>query len=643
MILSLENISKIYNGNTVLDNISLTIEDNDRIGLVGENGCGKSTLLRIITGNEEYESQPEPHIPTLAVTRDKTIGYLAQNTGLDRSSTVIEEMRSVFAHLYKLHDELRSLEKEISAAQGAELEKKTALYTAKTAEFEAKDGYDTEIKINKVLNGLGFGESYKERIISTLSGGEKTRLALARLLLEEPSLLILDEPTNHLDFDTIAWLEDYLKGYKGALLLVSHDRYFLDRLCTSICDIERGRLRRWKGDYTKYTELREADNERRMKEYEAQQEEIARLRDFVAKNLVRASTSALAKSRRKVLEDIEANLIEKPVIYSKTSNIAFEYDVEPPLDVLSVKNADLYAGTKPLARDINFEVRRGDRIGVVGANGTGKSTLLKMLQKMIGAGDNGRIIWNKNVKIAYFDQENTQLHPELSLIDEIHTRYRTMTDLDVRSLLGRVRLTGENVFKQTGVVSGGERAKLCFALMMLERGNVLILDEPTNHLDIQTRESLEKALESYTGTLIIVSHDRYLLDRISDRILEVTPEKVNIYDCGFSQYLEQRTSAAAEQKPAKSEAKATESAQTYAKGKAQRSENAKRRARIRELEKTINENETRMRELEADMADPATASDHVLLQEKCAEYEELKAVTEQLSDEWLELCEVDVS
>ncbi len=640
MILSMENISKVYGGKTVLDRVSLTIEDTDRIGLVGENGCGKSTLLRIITGNEEYELLPEPNVPSLSVSKNATVGYLAQNTGLSRESRVFEEMQSVFSEVYAIGEKMRELEKRISREENDDaLEALSREYSLRTAEYEAKEGYLTEVKIKKILGGMGFGEAYYERVISTLSGGEKTRLAIAKLLLEEPSLLILDEPTNHLDFGTILWLEDYLSAYKGALLIVSHDRYFLDKLCTSVCDFERGHLRRWKGNYTKYTALRAADDEYRLKEYEAQTEKIKKLSDFVDRNLVRATTSTMAKSKRKAMEKLEENLIEKPVTSRKTAKLSFEYDIEPPLDVLEVKGVDMHAGDRELARNVGFTLRRGDKVGIVGDNGTGKSTLLKILLGRLPS--NGNIFKNKNVKISYFDQENTQLHPELTLIDEVHDRYRGMTDGEVRSLLGLVGLTGENVFKEVGVVSGGERAKLCFALMMLERGNVLVLDEPTNHLDIDTRESLEDALEGYTGTIMLVSHDRYLLNRVCDRIFEVTPESVNIYDCSFDEYTERRKTRIQQQAAPPKEKAVTENAGNYYQGKKQRSENAKRRARIRELEKLIHENELHISALEREMADPETASDFELMEQKCAEYEKLKGETTAMTDEWLELSEED--
>lgn len=647
MILSMENISKIYNGAYVLDNVSLTVEDNDRIGLVGINGCGKSTLLKIITGLEEYESQPEPNVPRLAITRSSTVGFLEQNSGLDRSSKVMEEMMSVFSELLKVQDELRSLEEEMSRPEIHENEKHfdeiSAEYARKTAYFEANEGYLIDVKIKTVLNGMGFPPETYDRVISTLSGGEKTRLAMAKLLLENPSLLILDEPTNHLDFDTIMWLEDYLSGYKGALLIVSHDRYFLDKLCTSICEIERTHLRRWKGNYSKFTELKAADVERQLKEYEAQQAEIAKLQEFVDRNLVRATTSSMAKSRIKKLEAME--IIEKPVTYEKKAKIRFEYDYEPPEEVLNVKNIDITAGGKALADNISFTVRRGEKIGIVGANGTGKSTLLKILQKKMPV-SHGIIDWNKNVKISYFDQENSQLDWGKTVIDEIHDRRRGMTDVQVRSLLGSVKLTGENVFKQVGIISGGERAKLCFAIMMLERGNVLILDEPTNHLDIDAKEVLEAALADFTGTVILVSHDRYLLDKICDRIFEITPGKTEEFDGGFEGYMTQKRSRAAEtaalleaQKQEKQKAESDEKKANAYRSKEQRAKDAQRRARIKELERLIEELERRMAEVQEEMISPEVTGDYKLMNEKCAEFEELKKQSAEYTDEWLELSE----
>ncbi len=651
MILSLENVSKIYNGNTVLDNVALTIEDNDRIGLVGVNGCGKSTLLRIITGEEEPETQPEPNVARVAVTKSASIGFLAQNTGLDRSSTIIEEMTSVFSWLLKIGDELRELEKTMASPEAHSDEKKFAEiseeYARKTAIFESNDGYLINVKINKVLNGMGFGTETYDRVISTLSGGEKTRLALSKLLLENPNLLILDEPTNHLDFNTIMWLEDYLKDYKGALLIVSHDRYFLDKLTTSTCEIERGRLKRYKGNYSAFTKLKEADVIRQMKEYEAQQEEIAKLQDFIDRNLVRATTSNMAKSRIKKLEAME--LIEKPVTNTKSAKIKFEYDIAPPIDVLTVKNIDVSVGSgydrKTLVDNLSFDVKRGEKLGIIGSNGIGKSTLLKIIQHILPC-SHGSVEWTKNIKISYFDQENSQLDFNKTVMEEVHSRYRTMSDLEIRSILGSVRMVGENVFKPISVISGGERAKLCFAIMMLERGNVLILDEPTNHLDIDTKEVLEKALCDYDGTIIFVSHDRYLLNRLATRILEITPDSVESFNGGFDEYMEvKRSKQLAEekqleaQKAEKAKQEATEKSVKAYRSKEQRSADAKKRNRIRELEKEIEKLEAEMQALQEEMASPEVCQDYQLMQEKCAEFEKKKLLSAEYSDEWLALSE----
>ncbi len=651
MILSLENVSKIYNGNTVLDNVALTIEDNDRIGLVGVNGCGKSTLLRIITGAEEPETQPEPNVAHVAVTKSASIGFLAQNTGLDRSSTIIEEMTSVFSWLLKIGDELRELEKTMASHEAHSDEKKFAEiseeYARKTAIFESNDGYLINVKINKVLNGMGFGTETYDRVISTLSGGEKTRLALSKLLLENPNLLILDEPTNHLDFNTIMWLEDYLKDYKGALLIVSHDRYFLDKLTTSTCEIERGRLKRYKGNYSAFTKLKEADVIRQMKEYEAQQEEIAKLQDFIDRNLVRATTSNMAKSRIKKLEAME--LIEKPVTNTKSAKIKFEYDIAPPIDVLTVKNIDVSVGSgydrKTLVDNLSFEVKRGEKLGIIGSNGIGKSTLLKIIQHILPC-SHGSVEWTKNIKISYFDQENSQLDFNKTVMEEVHSRYRTMSDLEIRSILGSVRMVGENVFKPISVISGGERAKLCFAIMMLERGNVLILDEPTNHLDIDTKEVLEKALCDYDGTIIFVSHDRYLLNRLATRILEITPDSVESFNGGFDEYMEvKRSKQLAEekqleaQKAEKAKQEAAEKSVKAYRSKEQRSADAKKRNRIRELEKEIEKLEAEMQALQEEMASPEVCQDYQLMQEKCAEFEQKKLLSAEYSDEWLVLSE----
>ena len=631
MLIRLHDVNKVYNGNPVLQHISLTIEDRDRIGLIGVNGCGKSTLLRLITGqilpDHLIEGDGE-----IAYAGKTSVGYLEQMSGLDRESSVWEEMRSVFRELLDAQERMRQLEAKMQTGSTAEAEEYHRLQTW----FESNEGYQIDVKIKTVLGGMGFEEDTYSRIISGFSGGEKTRLAIAKLLLEEPNLLILDEPTNHLDFKTVMWLEDYLKDYKGALLIVSHDRYFLDRLCTSICEIEHGRLTRYKGNYTAYTALKEAAVARQMKEYELQQKEIAKLEDYVARNQTRASTAKSAQSRMKQLEKMER--IEKPVTYAKQARVQFTYEIDPPQQLLTVQDIDISVGEgtqrKTLVPSLSFEVRRGEKWGIIGDNGIGKSTLLKELQGILP--HKGKVRWTSNVKRSYFEQESTNLHPEKTILQEIHDRVPAWTDLQVRSLLGQVRIVGENVYKPIGVISGGERAKVCFAVMMLEHGNVLILDEPTNHLDISMKEVIEDALVDFGGTILFVSHDRYLLDRVADHILEITEDGVRTYQGGFQSWLdaEQKRSqeikaaeAAMQTKPAGGEKPAYRSKQ-------QRALEAKQRSRMRELEKQTDTLQQELDTLNEEIASEAVYSDFALMQEKCHRMEvirqEMDAALEEL-------------
>ncbi len=635
MLASLININKYYNGNQVLNNVSLTIDENDKIGLVGNNGCGKSTLLKILTGSVDPDRTTEKD-GIVSLASKTTIGYLEQMGGLNSENTVIEEMRSVFAPIHRAIDRLREIEIEIEMGDNSAADE----YQQLSSWVEANDGYNTDVKIRTILNGMGFTGDELNRTVSGFSGGEKTRLCISRLLLEEPNLLILDEPTNHLDFKTIMWLEDYLRSYKGAVLIVSHDRYFLDRLCTSICEIERGTLTRYKGNYTAFVRQREENDARREKEYEMQQKQIAQMEDYVARNLVRASTTKMAQSRRKQLEKMER--IEKPFHDTKSAKIRFTYGVEPPLDVLKVKGVDISVGDgaarKTLVDNIDFEVRRGEKVGIIGDNGIGKSTLLRIIQEQLP--HKGLVRWNSNIKISYFEQESTNLNKELTVMEELHSRYPSMSELEVRSLLAQVRLIGENVFKETGVISGGERAKLCFAIMMQEHGNVLILDEPTNHLDLSSKEAIEEALQEYTGTIIFVSHDRYLLSKIADRLIELTDGGYREHNYGFEKYLDVLRDEQAEQKriaDAEKFAKAAEAAKdkqvkTY-RSKQQRSADAARKNEMRRLEKEIDELQAKIDALSEEITKEEVYSDYELMNSKCAEIDALK----QKMDENFEL------
>lgn len=642
MLLNVEHLYKYFNGQALLKDINFTVEDREAVGLIGINGCGKSTLLNIITGSEGYDKTPEG-LGSVNIAGKASIGFLRQNSGLNSELTIGEEMKNAFAPLLETLDKMKFLEKKM--ADGGDIDSISHEYAELSSYFEARDGYRIDVKIKQVLNGMGFGSTPTDRVISTLSGGEKTRLALAKLLLEEPNLLILDEPTNHLDFETLMWLEDYLKGYKGAIIIVSHDRYFLNKVCTRICEIEQGRLTSYRGDYSSYLVQKKMNAERQLKEYEAQQKEIAKLEDYVAKNLVRASTSKMAKSRQHMLDRIER--IDKPLMYTKPPKIKLEYDIEPTKDIVRVVDCPLVVGEgadkKELIKSLTMNVRRGEHVAIIGANGIGKTSILKLIQGIIPH-EGGNISWGGNVKISYFEQEHAILDPHKTVLEEIMDRYPRLSEQQARSVLGAVLLTGENVFKPISVLSGGERAKLCFAIMALNRGNVLVLDEPTNHLDLSTKEVLEDALAEFSGTIILVSHDRYLLNKVASRIIEVKHDEVNSYEGNFDTYSEAVNAARQLKMQSEAEIKRAEEEKEYKENKArqyrskeQRAADAQKRNRIRELEKEIEDTEVLIFELENAISDPEIASDYSKMSEKCKELEKAKTALDQKMDEWAEL------
>lgn len=642
MLLNVEHLYKYFNGQALLKDINFTVEDREAVGLIGINGCGKSTLLNIITGSEGYDKTPEG-LGSVNIAGKASIGFLRQNSGLNSELTIGEEMKNAFAPLLETLDKMKVLEKKM--ADGGDIDDISHEYAELSSYFEARDGYRIDVKIKQVLNGMGFGSTPTDRVISTLSGGEKTRLALAKLLLKEPNLLILDEPTNHLDFETLMWLEDYLKGYKGAIIIVSHDRYFLNKVCTRICEIEQGRLTSYRGDYSSYLVQKKMNSERQLKEYEAQQKEIAKLEDYVAKNLVRASTSKMAKSRQHMLDRIER--IDKPLMYSKPPKIKLEYDIEPTKDIVRVVDCPLVVGEgadkKELIKSLTMNVRRGEHVAIIGANGIGKTSILKLIQGIIPH-EGGNISWGGNVKISYFEQEHAILDPRKTVLEEIMDRYPRLSEQQARSVLGAVLLTGENVFKPISVLSGGERAKLCFAIMALNRGNVLVLDEPTNHLDLNTKEVLEDALAEFGGTIILVSHDRYLLNKVASRIIEIKHDEVNSYEGNFDTYSEAVNAARQLKMQSEAEIKRAEEEKAYKENKArqyrskeQRAADAQKRNRIRELEKEIEDTEVLIFELENAISDPEIASDYSKMSEKCKELEEAKTALDQKMDEWAEL------
>lgn len=642
MLLNVEHLYKYFNGQALLKDINFTVEDREAVGLIGVNGCGKSTLLNIITGSEGFDKTPEG-LGSVNIAGKASIGFLRQNSGLNSELTIGEEMKNAFAPLLETLEKMKVLEKKM--AEGGDIDSISHEYAELSSYFEARDGYRIDVKIKQVLNGMGFGSTPTDRVISTLSGGEKTRLALAKLLLEEPNLLILDEPTNHLDFETLMWLEDYLKGYKGAIIIVSHDRYFLNKVCTRICEIEQGRLTSYRGDYSSYLVQKQMNSERQLKEYETQQKEIAKLEDYVAKNLVRASTSKMAKSRQHMLDRIER--IDKPLMYTKPPKIKLEYDIEPTKDIVRVVDCPLVVGEgadkKELIKSLTMNVRRGEHVALIGANGIGKTSILKLIQGIIPH-EGGNISWGGNVKISYFEQEHAILDPRKTVLEEIMDRYPRLSEQQARSVLGAVLLTGENVFKPISVLSGGERAKLCFAIMALNRGNVLVLDEPTNHLDLSTKEVLEDALAEFGGTIILVSHDRYLLNKVASRIIEVKHDEVNSYEGNFDAYSEAVNAARQLKAQSEAEIKRAEEEKAYKENKVkqyrskeQRAADAQKRNRIRELEKEIEQTEVLIFELENAISDPEIASDYSKMSEKCKELEEAKTALDEKMDEWAEL------
>lgn len=633
ILVNLQNASKSFGGDLIFAGVTAKIEDRDHIGLVGQNGAGKTTLLRCITGEMEVDEG------TVIRSGDLRIGYQKQNSGLAQGGTILEELKEVFADVFALEQELRDTADAMS--QAPEDTGLTARYRQLEDAFLARDGYNVLVKINTVLTGMGFSAHGKDKTIDKLSGGEQTRLAIAKLLLEEPELLILDEPTNHLDFATLAWLEDYLTSYKGAILVVSHDRWFLDRLCGRIWELDRGELTTYNGNYTKYLHLREERLARQQKVYEAQQEEIAKMKDYVARNIVRATTSTMAKSRLKALERMEP--AEKPKPPLKPPVIRLEYDTEPGKDVLRVEDLEVAVGEgdarRVLLSGVSLELKRGEKVAVIGSNGAGKTSLLRCIMGKIPY-SHGRVEWGRGVRLSYYDQGSEGMDGGLTVLDTLWKHYPKTYETALRSMLGAVGLTGEDVFKRVSQLSGGERARLKLAIICLARSNVLLLDEPTNHLDLATKEVLDKALREYTGTILMISHDRYLLDRLPDRIIEVGNKTIRAYQGGYSQYLVKKGQGESEENTSVSPAQQPKTGnQVYNRGKEARRQEARRRKEYADTEAVIQALEGELETLRQELACPETAADYQRLQELCAEVEEKESMLSQAMDRWLELAD----
>lgn len=632
MVLELKNIFKSFGVQEILKDVSLRVEDDDRIGLLGVNGAGKTTLLRVICGEEL------PDGGEVSLAGNAVIGYLRQNDGLEPGNNILDEARSVFRELLQTGEALVALGKTLaSTPEGEEHHQLMEQYDQLERRFLAGDGYSIERKVMTVLNGMGFGGYDLTMQVEKLSGGEKTRLALAKLLLREPGLLVLDEPTNHLDFAMLSWLEGYLKTYRGALLVVSHDRYFLDNVVRDICELERCTLTRYKGGYSQFVRQKEERQEFQGKQYQQQQEKIKKMEDFVARNIARATTSNMAKSRVHQLANMER--IQRPDGELRTAKLEFACDCEPYKQVLEVQGLSMSVGEgesrRALFSGIDFSLEREEKVAIIGQNGVGKSSLLKALLGQLPA--IGQIRWGANVKQSFFEQENRQLDATLPALEQLRRRFPRIGDTQLRTLLGTLLITGDDVYKRIGDLSGGERAKVAFALMTLERANVLIFDEPTNHLDYKTKEVLERALCDFSGTILMVSHDRYLLNRVPTRIVEMLPEDLCSYLGGYDDYLQKKAQTASKEPPKSKAPEPAKADNPFYRSKAQRSAQQQQRSKLLALEEEIEGLESEIKTLEAEIALPQTSADYQRLQELCALLEERRHLLSQRSDQWLAL------
>lgn len=629
MLISINNISKVFLDKSILKDVTLAVNDKDRIGLLGINGVGKTTLLNIISGNLEYDDG------TISKKPDLRIGYLKQNEALNTSNTLKEEIENSLQLVFDTRKKLEEISKKMSQASGNDYEKLSNEYEYLTNIYDAADGYNAEVRINTVLNGMGFGNFDMSTSVSVLSGGEKTRFALAKILVENPNLLILDEPTNHLDFSMLNWLENYLSEYKGAVIIVSHDRYFLNAVASDICEIENGELVRYKGGYSSFLKQKEERIKTLTKEYEKQQKEIEELRDYVRKNLAKSSSINSVGSRVKALEKME--LAAKPNPQVKDLLIAFPFDIEPHKSILECKNLKVSVGKgetkRTLFDNFNLEISRSEKVAFVGKNGVGKSSLLKAVLKKIPC--EGSVRWGGNVKISYFDQELSSLDLNLTAIESVHRRFPTKTEYEIRSMLARFLIEDEDVFKRIREMSGANRAKVALCIIVFERSNVLVLDEPTNHLDYKAKEALDLALSQYEGTIIMVSHDRYLLNSVPTKIIEMKTDEIIIYNGNYDYYKE-HIQFENNTKENKTDIKSVNAVQ-YEESRKNKVQDRKRRAKLMNTEKEIEVLQSEINELKQQIYDPEVSSNYEKLSEILEEIRIKEENLEELETLWLEL------
>ena len=643
MILSCQNISKAFVENQVLKNVSFHIEDHEKAAIVGINGAGKTTLLRIIVG----EMTPDDGQVVLA--KDKTLGYLAQNSTVDTSHTIYEELLSVKADLLRLEEKIRECENNMKHAEGDALEDLMKQYTSLTHAFETGGGYLYRSELVGVLKGLGFTEDEFSKPVATLSGGQKTRVALGRLLLQNPDLIILDEPTNHLDMNSIAWLETYLLNYKGAVLIVSHDRYFLDRIAGKVIEIDQSKATTFMGNYSDYAVKKEQLRVAAWNAYMNQQREIKHQEEVIEKlkSFNREKSIKRAESREKMLDKIE--VIEKPSEVRTDMKLTLTPRILSGNDVLTVEHLSKSFDSHKLFADVNFEIKRGEHVAIIGDNGSGKTTLLKILNGLVPA-DQGTFRLGSNVEIGYYDQEHHVLHSEKTLFEEISDDYPYLNNTQIRNVLAAFLFTGEDVFKRISDLSGGERGRVSLAKLVLSNANFLILDEPTNHLDIMSKEILEDALNGYEGTILYVSHDRYFINRTAHRILDLTEGQFVSYVGNYDYYLEKHDTvmaaieANAPRNADADSAVAAKAAESEVKldWKAQKEEQARLRKKendLKKCEEKIAELEARISEIDTEMSDPAIGTQVAKLQELSKEQTSCQEQLEKLYEQWEELAE----
>ncbi|SDP10537.1 ATP-binding cassette, subfamily F, member 3 [Streptococcus sp. NLAE-zl-C503] len=630
IILQANKIERSFAGELLFDNINLQVDERDRIALVGKNGAGKSTLLKILVGEEE------PTSGEINKKKDISLSYLAQDSRFESENTIYDEMLHVFDDLRQTEKQLRQMELEMGEKSGAELDKLMADYDRLSENFRQAGGFTYEADIRAILNGFKFDESMWQMKIAELSGGQNTRLALAKMLLEKPNLLVLDEPTNHLDIETIAWLENYLVNYSGALIIVSHDRYFLDKVATITLDLTKHSLDRYVGNYSRFVEQKEQKLATEAKNYEKQQKEIAALEDFVNRNLVRASTTKRAQSRRKQLEKMER--LDKPEAGEKSANMTFQSEKTSGNVVLTVENAAIGYDGEILSEPINLDLRKMNAVAIVGPNGIGKSTLIKSIVDQIPF-IKGEKRFGANVEVGYYDQTRSKLTPSNTVLDELWNDFKLTPEVEIRNRLGAFLFSGDDVKKSVGMLSGGEKARLLLAKLSMENNNFLILDEPTNHLDIDSKEVLENALIDFDGTLLFVSHDRYFINRVATHVLELSENGSTLYLGDYDYYVEKKAEVEASQNEEHStsnQEKETSPANDY---QAQKESQKEARKLMRQIENLEAEIETLENQSQAISEQMLETNDAEKLMELQTELDKISHRQEEAMLEWEELSE----